>query len=1484
MIDRNNDPTFGDILYDSFNKGVEGALRAPGTPFAGIASVVLDAGKVKTNTNATVEPFKDSNKSYEEWRKASINAADPANIEGMTKGEAIYYAAQMGMSDSVRGIKQWWGKTWDDEELLEGLRLDHERLVRIMQHEDYGGAAMGTFYGTALVDPVGFVPYAGWGKKLSTANKGVNAFKDFVKYGVTTGAVMSGIAYTPEDYSLFFEDDSPWALKKAEQTVLGGAVGGLLSGGGAKVADIYMRNRHGYSLFDAPEVKAQKIFAKEKEAIQARTGDEVILRRGEPVYLPDVDDVGTITKVNRKENIVYAQRVDLDTGKITKHSYSIDTIKNPLVGPPVPKDNSYQLKTLFVSTKVDDMVDGKPPVDSKGNPKYFTFDNRRKEQKLNVRLFHDKDNDDTFYSIFKVGDIMSMPSSKSLKNIVQKNNLSESNWIVFKHQGRKAADDLIKRTPEDKRGVEFFNQLDRLSNKKEWGSSELIFKSNTLKSAKNFILKETGAGTDNLRNKSTQKYVDDIVENSNNIEDDMVGFNYSKPLKSIWQKYADSDFAELLYGRVIPANADMFAGGFAGGVYGYSTLPDDYNAQQFFTRTLGMTLAGAVGGRSIKYLDNSYNKGRIREFVNFQFMPEYGLSQKYKDRSLGMMIHRNKIQHEFDKIIREASETLTPDENRLLYLIMTGEPIDPTVIAKDGLKIGKKGRDLITKYAKQMVDNGSLNAETFQKNKDIYMKRVYLRPNAAKKNNLINVGTDIKIIGDNLKRRGFTHPSFITKKTYEKDFKPEGFYIIKGSERKDGKFKVARDWTKAERELMGELEDFSLSLYETGKLMSNDIAAKKFFTDIADNFSISQKQFDELDDIAKKGYYRIGDMNIKGTQQKKYGDLAGRYVDKYVYNDITATFANVAGDTTDFGVGVIGKANSFMNSNSMQSYNSLISLWKKMKTTWNLGTHVANTASNFVLIDFAGTDKRYIAKAFKEIKNNSKLWQEANINGAMSADMVSNELNRTAKMFGSKYGNLVEELDPAETVLGSVNRQFKYVWNSKNNYLRRGLDKAEQFYQLEDQLFRMAVYMDRLDKGFNKIDAAKDARKWFIDYNITAPGVNLLKRTVLPFISYTYRVAPLLLEGSIRRPSALIKWGAYGYGLSALGTYVSEDTEEGVKLDRLSMRENDKKTLWNIPIMPPTMIRLPFNSSSGDALYLDVQRWLPGGDIFMGRESQGLGKSGFLSKLPQPLKPGGPVVDLAYMVMTGEDPFTGQEIEDKGVAPILRHFLSHQLPNMPFVPGSYAWEKLAKSRAQGTDNMILGYDIGGPDWLGDFDPNIRAQMEPSQYSTPFGLFEALAYGVGIKVRPIDYTREINALRNQFRVEEEEIKQKIKQNERDARTGGIKPEQYEKRKVQYADELVEVLTRLEKLNNAVIREQAKLSKKEGHEFNEQMKEEIKKSMEAAEGFTNERDKFFDGGGVDVPYTKDTPRDRVDMFTGRPYSDQMENLGFLNENNS
>ena len=104
----------------------------------------------------------------------------------------------------------------------------------------------------------------------------------------------------------------------------------------------------------------------------------------------------------------------------------------------------------------------------------------------------------------------------------------------------------------------------------------------------------------------------------------------------------------------------------------------------------------------------------------------------------------------------------------------------------------------------------------------------------------------------------------------------------------------------------------------------------------------------------------------------------------------------------------------------------------------------------------------------------------------------------------------------------------------------------------------MATYMDRLDKGYDRIDAALDARKWFIDYDIKAPVVQFLKRTALPFVSYTYRVMPLLAEAAIKRPHKYAKWAAYGYAVNEASKYIADD-EVGTEIDRLTTREQYQK-------------------------------------------------------------------------------------------------------------------------------------------------------------------------------------------------------------------------------------------------------------------------------------------------------------------------------------
>ena len=77
---------------------------------------------------------------------------------------------------------------------------------------------------------------------------------------------------------------------------------------------------------------------------------------------------------------------------------------------------------------------------------------------------------------------------------------------------------------------------------------------------------------------------------------------------------------------------------------------------------------------------------------------------------------------------------------------------------------------------------------------------------------------------------------------------------------------------------------------------------------------------------------------------------------------------------------------------------------------------------------------------------------------------------------------------------------FIYKDLIKKNKL--GLQKLSDYYALEDSIFRLALYMDRKSKGYNKLQAAQDARKSFIDYNIQAPGINALRSLPTPFLAY----------------------------------------------------------------------------------------------------------------------------------------------------------------------------------------------------------------------------------------------------------------------------------------------------------------------------------------------------------------------------------------------
>ena len=405
------------------------------------------------------------------------------------------------------------------------------------------------------------------------------------------------------------------------------------------------------------------------------------------------------------------------------------------------------------------------------------------------------------------------------------------------------------------------------------------------------------------------------------------------------------------------------------------------------------------------------------------------------------------------------------------------------------------------------------------------------------------------------------------------------------------------------------------------------------------------------------------------------------------------------------------------------------------------------------------------------------------------------------------------------------------------------LDQMEKLYQFDAQIFRMAVYMDRLDKGLNKTDAALDARKWFIDYDISAPVIKVLKRSLVPFVSYTYRVTPLLAEAAALRPHKFAKWAAYGHVLNEGSAFLMKD-RAGEDIDRLTMREEQTKKLFGeVPLigeaMPYTNVRIPFNDSEGNALYFDSSRWIPGGDIFEQREST-VG----VPFLPRPLQPSGLYFDFISNYFFKRDPFTGQTLEELGIdednyLEITKHFLKRIPPNMPFIKGTFAYNKYQKAKS------IEAGEVEGEQVVG------------SKYTTADTPLAAIAYGLGFKLRP--QNAEVNKLvkealyQNEYKKLESERKKIITDFDKYGTAKFPTVEERDKELLKIDEEILKLAAEFEIYLN-------KLSELESKQ---------------------EREQRVTGGlvsGPEVPDTKENPADRVDPFTGAPYSDQMARLGF------
>ena len=734
----------------------------------------------------------------------------------------------------------------------------------------------------------------------------------------------------------------------------------------------------------------------------------------------------------------------------------------------------------------------------------------------------------------------------------------------------------------------------------------------------------------------------------------------------------------------------------------------------------------------------------------------YGLPEDYIHRDFEASADKRKIELQGLDILKvlENGGVTNVAEAEALQAILTGEAMP--VGAWESLT--PPIREAIDQLGQEAKELGLISAEAFEKNKGTYLHRVYKGHEAVQTrlNKWIAKRTASRrkaVRGEELKGRGMFNdvamnrllrdvpPEWWQRKEQQgqadKALHKAEFFIfdlpeaigqgteelIKGGKRRKPRIKhrvywpadlpvpakfgayenkgkwivrdvsgqkttLWRDFTRDERERMGEMLDARYTIAKTFMLMAHDLSTGRFLKDISENEEWATRT--EPDNwVNPKGVFntystaewvKVPIANVEGTKVKKWGALAGMYVRAEIWRDL----------------------NELDRMQTPNFWQSILTQWKLNKTARNPVVHMNNIMSNMVFMDMADIRWRDLKRGIMAYRNKDENYRDALEHGAFGGSFLEHEIRRDI------LDPILQELMQQDKALQTgpmENWLNAREWGAKMSVLGKIVDvaskkigKADRWavgvYQLEDEVFRMATYMHRREKGDDEQTAARIARDQFLNYDIRAPWVNAARRSFLPFISYTYRAVPVIAKSLAERPWKLAKYATIAYMMNMLGYLMGDDAEDEEE-QRKSMNERVHGYTW---IGTPRMIRSPIpflnTDAHGNPIFLDVRRWVPAGDVFDMSQSQGA------IPVPAWLQFGGPLM-IAAELMLNKQAFTGKQIynpkTDTGweqTGEVGGFLWRSWMPSAPWIPGSWYWEKISRAGSGARD--LLGHDYSVP--------------------------------------------------------------------------------------------------------------------------------------------------------------------------------------------
>ena len=346
-----------------------------------------------------------------------------------------------------------------------------------------------------------------------------------------------------------------------------------------------------------------------------------------------------------------------------------------------------------------------------------------------------------------------------------------------------------------------------------------------------------------------------------------------------------------------------------------------------------------------------------------------------------------------------------------------------------------------------------------------------------------------------------------------------------------------------------------------------------------------------------------------------------------------------------------------------KNYQTLIRFFKKNMTTRNPGTHITNASSNVILAELLGIN-------FADIRNAARIYSKY---GLAPGTLTPAELRlmelflESTAMLGS-YSHTEVTKHYAENVQKNVNSTEETIYGRLTNALNiqvgnekilsranRYVQTADQagvdLYSTEDNVFRLAAFMKFAGQEMEKAnlttitpqiakEAGSRARYSFVDYSNDSIALKNMRNTAIPFITWLYVMVPTLTKTIVTKP-----WHAANVliTIQAMSLIAAEmgGGEEADKEARRRAGPDYDDTLFGIPFLPYTHIRIPFISNESDSYWFKMGDYFPVATSGKTRPIEFAGLDWF----PSAAVPSSPALSWAIILLNGTDPYTGKDLD-----------------------------------------------------------------------------------------------------------------------------------------------------------------------------------------------------------------------------------------------